>query len=121
MPSILIIDDSPDIRRALRLLFDSMGWEVCCEAANGRDGIEQAHRLKPNIAVVDMSLPRMDGLAVAKTLKAELPTLPVIMFTSFEESQFLKREVSSAGIRQVVSKSNPKGLVQAIEQASKAA
>lgn len=117
LPTILIVDDSTVIRRALRMLFESMtGWEVCGEAANGREGIEKAQQLKPDVMVLDMSMPEMDGIAVAKALKTKMPGLPIVMFTNFAEDQFLKHEVLSAGIAQVVSKSDSQGLVRAVKQ-----
>ena len=62
--SILIVDDNTTIRRSLhRLLEARSGWEVCGEAANGREGIEKAQRLKPDVVVMDMSMPEMDGIA----------------------------------------------------------
>jgi two-component system response regulator NreC len=115
--SILIVDDSTVIRRALRLLFESKsGWEVCGEAVDGKDGIEKAQRLRPDVIVLDMSMPEMDGIAVARVLKAKMPTLPIVMFTNFAEDQFLKHEVLAAGIAQVVSKSDSKALLQAVEE-----
>lgn len=117
LPTILIVDDSTVIRRALRMLFESMaGWEVCGEATNGREGIEKAQELKPDVMVLDMSMPEMDGIAVAKALKTKMPGLPIVMFTNFAEDQFLKHEVLSAGIAHVVSKSDSQGLVQAVKQ-----
>jgi CheY-like chemotaxis protein len=120
MPSILIVDDSPDIRRGVRHIFGSVsGWEVC-EAINGKDGVEKAQLLKPDIIVLDISMPVMDGITAAKTLKALMPTLPIIIFSNFAEDEFLKQEVRSAGIGQVVSKSDSQALVHAVEEAFRA-
>lgn len=116
--SILIVDDSPDIRRALRRLFDSKSsLRVCGEAIDGRDGIEKAQQLKPDAIVLDMSMPGMDGLETAKILTRVVPSTALIMFSNFAGDQFLKREVLSAGIKQVVSKPDSKGLVEAVEAA----
>jgi CheY-like chemotaxis protein len=116
--SILIVDDSPDIRRALRRVFDSKpALKVCGEAVNGRDGVEKAQQLKPDAIVLDMSMPEMDGLQAAKILNRVMPSTPLIMFTNFAADQFLKREVLSAGIRQVVPKPDSQGLVRAVETA----
>jgi DNA-binding NarL/FixJ family response regulator len=116
--SVLIVDDSPDIRRALRRVFDSKSsLEVCGEAVDGRDGIEKAQQLKPDAIVLDMSMPGMDGLEAAKVLTRVVPSAALIMFTNFAGDQFLKREVLSAGIRQVVSKPDSQGLVKAVEAA----
>jgi DNA-binding NarL/FixJ family response regulator len=119
--SILIVDDNTTIRRSLhRLLESKSGWEVCGEAANGREGIEKAQRLKPDVVLMDMSMPEMDGIAAAKILKSQMPTLPIIMFTNFADDQFLKQEVLDAGIRHVVSKSDSQALVLAIESVFRA-
>ena len=116
--SILIVDDSAVMRQALHRLFDSVsGWEVCGEGIDGADGIEKAERLKPDVMVLDMSMPGMDGIAVAKVLKHRMPTLPIVMFTNFAEDQFLKHEVLATGITKIVSKSNSRDLIHAIEEA----
>jgi CheY-like chemotaxis protein len=116
--SVLIVDDSPDIRRALRRVFDSKpSLKVCGEAVNGKDGIEKAQQLKPDAIVPDMAMPEMDGLEAAKILNQVVPSAALIMFTNFAGDQFLKREVLSAGIRQVVSKPDSQGLVRAVETA----
>ena len=116
--SVLIVDDSPDIRRALRRVFDSKpSLKVCGEAVDGKDGIEKAQELKPDAIVLDMSMPGMDGLEAAKILTRVVPSAALIMFTNFAGDQFLKREVLSAGIKQVVSKPDSQGLVRAVETA----
>ena len=116
--SVLIVDDSPDIRRALRRVFDSKSSvKVCGEAVDGKDGIEKAKQLKPDVIVLDMSMPGMDGLEAAKILNRVVPSAALIMFTNFAGDQFLKREVLSAGVRQVVSKPDSQGLVKAVETA----
>jgi two-component system, NarL family, response regulator NreC len=114
--TILIVDDSAAVRQSLhRLLESDYEWTVCGEAVNGRDGIEQARRLKPDVVLMDMSMPEMDGIAAAKTLKILMPTLPIIMFSNFAGDEFLKQELLSAGIGQVVSKSDSQALIQAIQ------
>jgi two-component system, NarL family, response regulator NreC len=119
--SILIVDDNEIIRRTLhRLLESKAGWEVCGEAADGKEGIEKAERLKPDLIVLDMSMPGMDGITAAKVLKNQMPTLPIIMFTNFAEDQFLKHEVLEAGITKVVSKTDPNALLLAVEDALRA-
>jgi CheY-like chemotaxis protein len=116
--SILIADDSEDIRAALRVLIESVGgWTICGEATNGRDAIEKAQSLNPDLMVLDLSMPEIDGIAAAKILKTLLPALPIIMFTHFADDKFLQKEVQSTGVTQVVAKSDSQGLVHAIQQA----
>jgi two-component system, NarL family, response regulator NreC len=102
---LLIVDDSPVMRETLRQILERQdGWEVCGEAANGREGIEKAQQLKPDVIVLDLSMPVMNGLEAARELTRLLPGVPLLMFTSYE-TPHLKREALSAGVRTVMSKS----------------
>jgi CheY-like chemotaxis protein len=101
---ILIVDDSPAIRKMLReTLGCEAGWEICGEAGNGREGIERARDLKPDLIVLDLAMPVMNGLEAARELTRLLPAVPLIMFTSYETTH-LKREALAAGIRSTVLK-----------------
>ena len=112
---ILIVDDSPVIREVLRELLEQQnGWEVCGEAANGREGIEKAQQLNPDVIVLDLSMPVMNGIEAARELTRLLPSVPLLMWTSFETSN-LTQKALSAGIRTVVSKSESEGLVSNIQ------
>jgi DNA-binding NarL/FixJ family response regulator len=106
---VLIVDDSAVLRKTLCEFLDQQdGWEVCGEAANGREGIEKALQLKPDVIVLDLSMPVMNGLDAARELTRLLPSVPVVMWTSFE-IPYLKREALSAGVRTVVLKSESLG------------
>ena len=103
--SILIVDDSFVMRKALRQTLEMQnGWEVCGEAVNGREGIEKAKELKPDVIVLDLSMPVMNGLEATRELKSLLPSIPVLMFTNFD-TPHVKQAALSAGVRAVVSKS----------------
>lgn len=117
MPNrILIVDDSIVIRKILReTLGRELGWEVCGEASNGREGIEKAQQLKPDLIVLDLAMPVMNGLDAAHELTRLVPGVPLVMFTNFETAH-LKREALSAGIRAIVSKDGSIGaLVSSIQ------
>jgi DNA-binding NarL/FixJ family response regulator len=113
---ILIVDDSALIRRIIRETLEQQnGWEVSGEAANGREAIEKAQELRPDLIVLDLAMPVMNGLEAARALKRLLPRVPVLMFTNFDAAP-LKREALAAGIRAVVSKSGSlESLVSAIQ------
>jgi DNA-binding NarL/FixJ family response regulator len=112
---ILIADDSPIIRKTLRQKLEQEdAWEVCGEAADGRQAIEKAQRLKPDVVVLDLSMPVMNGLEAARELKRLLPSLPLVMFTNFNMPQ-LTNEALSAGVSAVVSKDEIEGLVHNIQ------
>jgi DNA-binding NarL/FixJ family response regulator len=104
---ILIADDSPVIRKTLRQTLEREdAWEVCGEAADGREAIEKAQRLKPDVVVLDLAMPVMNGLDAARELRRLSPALPLVMFTNFSMPQFIN-EALLAGVRAVVSKSEP--------------
>lgn len=80
---ILIVDDSAVLRKTLRQTLERHdGWEVCGEAANGREGVEKAQRLKPDLILLDSSMPALNGLEAARQLKRLLPSVPLLMFTN---------------------------------------
>jgi two-component system chemotaxis response regulator CheY len=112
---ILIVDNSPVVRKAIRAVLRQRGWEVSGEAGNGLEGIEKAKQLKPDVIVLDLSMPVMNGLEAARELTRILPSVPLLMFTNFESVQ-LTKEAMSAGIRKVVPKSAASALVNGIEE-----
>jgi two-component system, NtrC family, nitrogen regulation response regulator NtrX len=80
MPSVLIIDDEPNIRRMLRGLLESEGY-VVTEAADGAAGVERAVTEDPDVVLLDLVMPRMDGLAALRGLAERKPRLPVVMMS----------------------------------------
>jgi DNA-binding NarL/FixJ family response regulator len=103
--SILIVDDSALIRRSLKSCLEQHpDWKVCGEAADGLDAIQMAQQLQPNVVVLDLSMPGMNGFEVARELKRITPSIPVVMFTSFK-TPALETEALAAGCNAVVSKS----------------
>ena len=101
---ILVVDDNAAIRRFLCTLFNSEAdFDVCGEAANGKEAIERAQELHPDAIVLDLSMPVMNGLEAARTLKSLMPTVPLIMFSEYGEP-FFESQARSAGISALVSK-----------------
>jgi DNA-binding NarL/FixJ family response regulator len=108
---ILIVDDSAVLRKSLCAMLERHdGWEVCGEAANGREGVEKAQLLKPDLILLDFSMPVMNGLEAARELKRRLPSVPLLMFTNYG-TDYLEKEALSAGVTAVMSKS---GSVEAL-------
>lgn len=104
--SVLVVDDSPSIRRRICEICDTYDFEVCAEAINGVDAIEKAAKLRPELVILDLSMPVMGGLEAAPHLKKILPSTPIIIFTLFGET--LPPAVAQrAGISMVVSKTDP--------------
>jgi two-component system nitrate/nitrite response regulator NarL len=78
-------------------------WTVCVEASDGREGVAKAQELKPDLVVLDLSMPVMNGLEAARLLSRQMPDLPLIM-CSLHTDHILEKEASEAGIRTIVSK-----------------
>ena len=108
MASILIVDDHPAIRRALRMAFERQPeFTVCGEAEDGFDAIGKAKKLSPDLIVLDLRMPVMDGLEAARELKRLFPQIPLIMLTCYHSSA-AEREARASGVAAVFSK--PEGM-----------
>jgi two-component system chemotaxis response regulator CheY len=103
---VLIVDDNARVRQALRSLFTSNGFEVCGEAVNGLDAIEKARELHPDLILLDLSMPLMNGLEAARNLSNIMPDVPLMMFTT-DSAAALVEEAHRAGIVELVSKDGP--------------
>lgn len=99
MTRILIADDHEMMRRGLRnILEQHQGWEIVGEAANGRQAVELAGKTVPNVIVLDLSMPEMNGLEATRAIKKLLPQAEILIFT-VHETEELMRDVLSAGAR----------------------
>lgn len=109
---VLVVDDHAAVRRAiLQMLASESEFEVCGEAENGRIAIDKAQRLKPDLIILDLSMPVMNGLEAARVLRTVLPAVPILMYTSFATAN-LAEEALAAGVSRVSTKSSPLGLVK---------
>jgi DNA-binding NarL/FixJ family response regulator len=113
---ILLADDHDIIRRGLRTLLSSRpGWTVCAEAATGREAIAMAEQHKPEIVVMDISMPDLNGLEAARKIRKMLPKTEVVIL-SLHYSDQLVREVVDAGARAYIMKSDAdRDLLTAVE------
>jgi chemotaxis response regulator CheB len=103
--TVLIVDDNAFIRQALCELFArEANVFVCGQAANGKEAISQALETHPDLIVLDLSMPVMNGLDAARELKKLMPEVPLIMYSSFVE---IFSDARLSGISVVVSKSEP--------------
>jgi len=106
MIRILLADDHDLMRRGIRdLLEEEASFEVCGEASNGQEAVELALRLKPDIVVLDLTMPEKNGLETIQQLRQELPQTELLVF-SMHDSDELIREVFAAGARGYVLKSD---------------
>jgi DNA-binding NarL/FixJ family response regulator len=81
---ILVIDDGDMVRNIIGIFLEHAGFEVCGEAADGVEGIEQAKRLKPDLIVLDLAMPRMNGAEAASVLSTTMPDIPVVLLTLYQ-------------------------------------
>jgi DNA-binding NarL/FixJ family response regulator len=100
---VLIADDNPVVRKAVCSLFTFDGFSVCGEAGNGAQAIEEAKQTRPDVIVLDLSMPVMDGIRAAKALKQIMPDVPIILFTAHASSA-LEKDALAAGIAAIISK-----------------
>jgi DNA-binding NarL/FixJ family response regulator len=119
MLRILLADDHDIVRRGLKdLLEQHVGWQVCAEASNGREAIELALQHQPHVAVIDLSMPELNGLEATRRIRQSLPDTEVLIFT-MHESEELIREVLGAGARGYLLKSDAvRQLIPAVESLS---
>jgi len=111
---VLVVDDSETTRRILRLLLGSRDWTVC-EAESGWAGIEKFEELKPDVVVLDLAMPEMDGIQTAKLMSSRNPTVPIILFTIFGFDG-VESSATKAGITAIVPKNNAWSLIPQIEK-----
>lgn len=102
--SVLIADDQEVIRHMLRFLFDSQDdFEVCGEAENGQEAVEMAQVPRPDLIMLDLSMPMLNGIEVACELKRSLPMTPIIVFSEYSDV-LSEREARKTGVAALLSK-----------------
>jgi DNA-binding NarL/FixJ family response regulator len=114
---ILIADDHEIFRRGLRSLLESHpDWEVCGEAVDGQEAVERFKALRPDVIVLDVGMPRLNGLEAAELIRKEVPDAKVVILSQ-HEPLIMKQAALSAGARAYVTKSEvSQQLMTAIEQ-----
>lgn len=94
---ILVADDHQVVRTGLRALLESKsGWQVCAEAANGREAVEKAGQLKPDVAVLDIGMPLLNGVEATRQIRKLSPQTEILILT-MHDSELLIQEVLGAG------------------------
>lgn len=117
MIKVLLADDHSIVRAGLRRIVEDSGdMEVIAEAADGNEAIEKALEVGPDVAVVDISMPGVDGLEVISRLHDHHPDLPVIILTMHEEEQYVVRSIGAGAKGYITKRSAPENLVAAIRK-----
>jgi len=111
---ILVVDDSEISRRIIGTILRSRHWTVCGEAEDGKDGVEKFQELKPDVVLLDLSMPDMTGIEAAQQMSASNPTIPLILFTILD-IEGLGPAAHEAGIQAIIPKSEAWKLIGSIE------
>lgn len=102
---ILLADDHEAVRRGLRALLETQDqWKVCGEADNGREAVEKARELRPDMIILDISMPALSGFGAARLIKELCPGIPILVYSMHRSQAFLE-EARRIGVSGYVSKS----------------
>ena len=94
---ILLADDHEIVRRGLKeLLEEQIGWTVCAEAANGRDAVDLAVQTRPQVAVLDFSMPELNGLEATRRIREVCPETEILVFTMHDSEELICRRARAA-------------------------
>ena len=113
---ILIADDHESVIRTVRTLLEANpDWKVCGQAVDGREAVAKALELRPDIILLDLAMPTLNGLSAAHEISEALPNVPIILHTLYRYPQ-VDAEAQKRGIRRVVKKASPSTLVSVIQE-----
>jgi DNA-binding NarL/FixJ family response regulator len=112
----LLVDDHESVRAGVTAILSSRtNIEVCGEASNGREAIEKARELQPDLIILDVTMPVMDGINSAKEIRSFLPDVPILFF-SMHDGIYLVHEAKMAGVQGFVSKTDARAtLLDAVD------
>jgi DNA-binding NarL/FixJ family response regulator len=117
MINVLLADDHNIVRAGLRRIVEESGdIQVVAEASDGRQAIRQIRKIPPDVAVIDISMPDLDGLEVIRVISAEFPKLPLLILTMHAEHQYVIRAIEAGAKGYITKQSAPEQLVQAIRK-----
>jgi response regulator NasT len=114
---ILLAEDETIIRLDLRTLLERRGYTVCGEARDGEEAILLARELAPDLAIVDIRMPRLDGIEAARRIQAERPT-PIVLLTAFSDKRLVARAIDVGVFAYVVKPFAEEDLLPAVETAA---
>ena len=117
MIKVLLADDHSIVRAGLRRIVEESGdMEVIAEAADGREAIRLVRETAPDVAVIDISMPDLDGLEVVSRLRGLRPDLPILILTMHEEGQYVVRAIQAGAMGYMTKQSAPEQLLKAIRK-----
>ena len=116
---ILVVDDHIVVRRGLIAMLETEpGMQIVGEAANGAEAVEQARKLVPDVILMDLVMPVMDGIEATRQIKQEMPSVNILVLTSFSTNDKVIPSLNAGAIGYLLKDSTPTELVRAIQQVS---
>lgn len=116
---ILVADDHALVRRGVRgVLHSRHGWRVVGEAANGREALEKTIKLKPDVAILDISMPELDGVEVVRQIREAVPNTKVLVLTMHESDQMVRRTLEAGACGYLLKSDLTECLVKAVKAVS---
>jgi len=92
---ILIADDNLQVRRGVAAILSGENWEICGEASDGREVIEQARTLAPDVVLLDVRMPGLNGLEIAEQLRKEMPVAKILIMSQYDPSHLEPRALAA--------------------------
>jgi DNA-binding NarL/FixJ family response regulator len=111
---VLLCDDSPQIRELLRIVLELEGNEVVGEAGNGREAVEEAERLQPDVVLLDLSMPVMDGLEALPEIRRVAPEARIIVLSGFDNDRLVSQALALGADQYVPKGGDPNEIVDAV-------
>jgi DNA-binding NarL/FixJ family response regulator len=111
---VLLCDDSPQIRELVRIVLELEGNEVVSEAENGREAVVEAERLQPDVVLLDLSMPVMDGLEALPEIKRVAPEARIIVLSGFDNDRLVSQALALGADHYVPKGGDPNEIVDAV-------
>ena len=116
---ILIADDHPVVRHGLRNLLEvQKGWQVVDEAEDGLEALEKADRLNPDVILLDVSMPRLNGLEACRLIRKAVPGAEILIVTQHDSPQMMREALEAGALGYVVKSNAGRDLLAAVEAVS---
>lgn len=120
LPKVLIVDDHASLRRGLRALLETYpGWECCAEAADGEEAIRAAADVKPDVIIMDVSMPGIGGLEATKVIHEAFPTIRILLLTLHKSNELLRAGLAAGAVGYVLKVDGEDELIRALETANR--
>lgn len=117
MIRVCLVDDHPTFRAGLRALLEASDMEVAGEASNGADALDCAREKKPDVILMDLSMPGVDGVEATRQITRDLPGIPVVVLTSFSDRARIVDALDSGAVGYLLKDADPDELIRGIQAA----